>query len=551
MHALNLASNDTGVARGERLRLNTHWYDSLTQVLADSTHLSADATLSYIQELASFATDNHPGRFADGALENVVLELGGRLERKAEEISATGKAAPKQGTRHILHVATWVFTVGGHTRTIKNWVEQDRESRHSLVLVDQGDEPIPAWLNESFLRAGGSITTLPPGSHLRKAAALRILAQHAVDLVVLHHGPHDVVPTLAFARSEGVPPVAVLNHADHIFWLGSSVADMIINLRSAGQRYNESRRFVANNVYLPIPLAPQPTERNRDAARSALGISADQLVFLSVGRGLKYRPTPKRDFFRACDRILSALPDARVYLVGVSREEAIRYAMGGLHPRLIPFGEVEDPSPFHAAADIYLEGFPFNSATALLEAALAGLSVVPAHSPPTDLIETNHDTLSGLIRSPQSEEEYVQEAVRLASDPIARQAFGTALQERVRHEHMGVGWLAHLRAVYERASRLTHRAAPIPPTAGRTEPVDVALSDWSADRLSGSAEKALRLAAWKVLFSAAYDARNFLDYKGARWLLCQGLVRGGNRWRTILALMKLAAHRIRSWCRNA
>src|SRR5262245_9284457 len=160
MHALNLASNDTGVARGERLRLNTHWYDSLTQVLADSTRLSADATLSYIQELASFATDNHPGRFAAGTLEKVVLELGGRLERKAEEISATGKAAPKQGTRHILHVATRVFAVGGHTRTIKNWVEQDRESRHSLVLVDQGDEPIPAWLNESFLRAGGSITTL-------------------------------------------------------------------------------------------------------------------------------------------------------------------------------------------------------------------------------------------------------------------------------------------------------------------------------------------------------------------------------------------------------
>ena len=66
---------------------------------------------------------------------------------------------------------------------------------------------------------------------------------------------------LAFADESGLPPVLFLNHADHLFWLGTSVADLVLNLRDAATDISIARRGVAVR-----PQFPAADDRGADDA---------------------------------------------------------------------------------------------------------------------------------------------------------------------------------------------------------------------------------------------------------------------------------------------
>src|SRR5262249_26815759 len=143
------------------------------------------------------------------------------------------------------------------------------------------------------------------------------------DMVILHHHPDDVVPVVAFA-TDRCPPVAILNQAHHVFWLGSSIADAVIEIWPAGRPVSQTRRFVKRCLFLPIPLsAPPQVSRNR--ARRALQIPDDTVVMLSIGSAFKYTPTDTHNFYKVASRLLAQHPKTHLYLVGVTWDDCAAY----------------------------------------------------------------------------------------------------------------------------------------------------------------------------------------------------------------------------------
>jgi glycosyltransferase involved in cell wall biosynthesis len=477
---------------------------------------SSERTLQRIEAAACFAAQFHTGRFADGAIENPALQAGVELQRRApERLQATRVCLPcTSERRHVVHVTTRVSAIGGHTRMLYHWVGLDRSARHSLVLTAQTAAPVPGWLHSAIRRSGGALTILPDDGICQRALRLREIVTRHVDLVVLHHFGADVVPIVAFAVPE-CPPVAVLNHADHLFWLGSSVADAVINLRTAGSRHTEDRRFVPCNAVLPVPLAPSRVT-SRQSARRQVGIGADQLVLLSVGRASKYRPCGAYDFPATAGRILERRPNAHLYVVGAAREDLLACARGPLHPRMHCIGPMEDPSLYRAAADVYVESFPFGSQTALLEAALSGLPVVPAYAPMFPLLVANDDALEGIVSNPRSELEYLERVDTLLQRQDERERLGQTLQASVRAEHTGQGWLNRLGAVYRLAERLQHAPKSIPIASSLSSRDDVALAIWHAMSGRTYLQAPPDALACAVLPHAAYVAKEAGDYRAAR-----------------------------------
>ena len=240
----------------EFLRKSASIYERLTErVLSLRKEGHPERALMWIQLTANFAWLFHPARFADGEIENIALEIGKELEALQQPPADTStNESHSREQRRVLHVATGVSGIGGHTRLISNWMENDGDSRHSLLLLSQPNEPVPEWLRLAAEASGGTITSLPSNLHLlEKATRLRAFARDQADIVVLHQHPDDVVPVVAFA-AEGGPPVVIMNHADHVFWLGTSVADVVGNIREFGKRLCEERRFARHSMLLPIPL---------------------------------------------------------------------------------------------------------------------------------------------------------------------------------------------------------------------------------------------------------------------------------------------------------
>lgn len=510
-----------------------------------------DGIVQQIASVARFAVEFHPGRFADGALENVLLEIGANLGNfGGNSINFTFQHTPKYGRRRVMHVVSSVLGTGGHTRMIYQWVRQDLSSCHSLVLLSQGNVMIPQWLSESFRKSGGDLIALPHSTgNCQKARWLREIARKCADLVVLHVDPVDVVPSLTFAVDNS-PPVVLLNHADHLFFLGSTVADMFINLRTLGREDMASRRFMRSNTVLPIPLQDRVKVPKHDA-RKALGISEDQVMLLSVGRGIKYRPCGLYDFVATANKILDRYPCAHLYIVGESQIGISPYLRCAVHNRLHFIGSLDSPSSYHAAADIYLESFPFGSQTALMEAALSGLPVVPAYAPLSPLLVANDDGLNEILDNPTDERDYIERVASLIMHPDQRMSLGEILRKRLLTEHVGQGWLDRLDSVYKETDRLTHCPRSIPVSRCSITGTDVGLSLWHviADGRTNLIPEAHSTG--DVLRHSAFVAKQVGNYGEARRIACKALRHSPlqrESWRLLMVtLLGKSGKSIRRW----
>lgn len=398
------------------------------------------------------------GELTSPRLESLALRLATNLPSAAVPPTTTS-------VTRWLHVMTEAHPMGGHTALVRRWIANDTSGDiHHLVLTNMEELSIPE-LAEAIQSSGGTVTTLGGiPTYLERAQSLRQLAYAIADRIVLHIHMWDVVAPIAFGV-EGGPPVIYLNHADHAFWVGSSVADQVANIRQSGVAFCISYRGITRNALLPIPLECDDSSISSNIGarlRDALGIPNDATVFLTIGTEFKYQAVDGLDFLASARKLLNVAPTA--YLIAVGLKPTTPGWLEATHelaPRLITVGKQIDLHPYHAAADVYLEGFPFGSLTALLEAALANLPCVraPRAAPPP--FTSDGSALDGLAQ-PDNLDAYIAEAVSLASSAESRSKVATTLRFSVRSYHCGDAWRTHLEK-FKQALPATHQLHPVFP----------------------------------------------------------------------------------------
>lgn len=359
-----------------------------------------------------------------------------------------------------LHVLNVAFPVGGHTAMAVRWITLDQDhNKHSVVLLDQRDE-VPTSLQDAAEKTGGVVEVLDPdASIISRAEWLRKYVWQEADVVVLHITSFDVISTVAFGIPGG-PPILLVNHAAHIFWIGCSVADLVLNCRGSALEHDWTVRYRGidpqRSLTLPIPL-PSPKsiyEKDdlpdvRQKAKADLSLPPEALVILTVGSTFKYIPMPGIDFLDAALQILQKNADFYLIAVGVDENEswkAIRDKCGG---RLRAVGRQLDLSQYHAAADVYIEGFPFGSTTAMLEAGLRGIPCVlaPATCPPPF---TSDGVAFEVLDRPTDLDDYVRAITALLEDSCERTRIGSSLAASIAAHHGDVGWVGYLDVIKQK-----------------------------------------------------------------------------------------------------
>lgn len=459
------------------------FYDALSKEVQRQSRHSSDpeATLKWIGFTAEFAWKTGVGRYADGTIENAAFKIGELLDRfpnaiRSNEWENVGRAIPHSTRLKVLHVATTIYVTGGHGRLLNNFVRNDPNTCHSLIVTNQGSTPFPTWLEETISRNGGVVIQFPSNAPaLSKAKWLRAAARSSVDAVILHHHPNDAIPIIALTAQD-CPPTAVMNHADHVFWLGSSVADVVVNIRQSGLNLSKTRRLSRHNCLLPIPLSAASETLTKEEARRKLGIPNDQFMLLSIGSAYKYQATETHDFFRSSARILSNYPKANLYIIGVEKKH-LANSHAAHHERLHLLGEIEDVRAFYSAADLYLEGFPFGSLTALLDAVAAGVCSVLSLMPPSAVLATDDIALDGILEHSKTEDEYVALVGTLVENKEQRESIVARLKDRVLAYHCRDQWGTHLKDLYHFLTSCPHAPAPISKGCFMTTPDDIA---WNA-----------------------------------------------------------------------
>ena len=367
--------------------------DDASLTVAQSRFRSAAAIL---QTAARFAWYNHPGVFQSPRLEALAAQIGQHLPRP--------KSTTTELNGHVVHVISQAYSVGGHTRLVWRWIENDHTRVSTVVLTGQQGVPVPQPLHDAVAASGGKIISLGERSSnlLVRAAELRQIAQNGADTVVLHVHPYDVLPSIAL--NDVAAKVVFLNHADHVFSVGVGTADVVADIRPAGQRLSLARRNVPphRSAILPIPLSA-PLRGDKGLARATRNLT-DSCVIISIASGYKYGATPGNHFIDIHRDFVLAHPEVTLIVVGPESKDRWQEVSEETGGRFRAVGMVQGIDAYYDSADIYVDSIPFASLTSLLDAATRGVSVLASCSPTpaARLAEPppNHPAPTGATRNP-------------------------------------------------------------------------------------------------------------------------------------------------------
>ena len=130
----------------------------------------------------------------------------------------------------------------------------------------------------------------------------------------------DPVSVIAFGTEKFKRPVLLFNHADHMFWIGQSVADIVIDFRKNAS-ISKTRRNLSCTFKLPIPSDFKDNVFKPFLfARRNLQLDEKKKIIITSGSSFKYRPFGKFQYFDVLDFILEK-SDADLYVIGVGSKE--------------------------------------------------------------------------------------------------------------------------------------------------------------------------------------------------------------------------------------
>ena len=316
------------------------------------------------------ASINHPGFYVSPEVEKILLMCSENLTKTKYNLKEKGNEK-----RRVLHVISEGYSIGGHTRLVKSWIKSDSDSIHSLITTWQIGST-PAWLIEEVERSGGWTYSLEAVSemYVDRAEKLRELAYEWADVIVLHTHMYDPIPIMAFGI-DGGPPIVYMNHADHCFWLGASIADLVVDLRPCAQQLTLERRSAAASYILPLPLQAKK-EFNKAEVRKKFGIKEDETIIFTIASHYKFRSINSNCYINIIKQIVDKVDNCRVYIIGPvdkGKWHEINVSTGGKIKALGTLTEIEE---YYEIADIYLDCFMIASMTSLFDAATYGLSIM-------------------------------------------------------------------------------------------------------------------------------------------------------------------------------
>jgi len=418
------------------------------------------------QECANYAS--HHGSF--GRLGDSRIELA--LQAIGQTIPVPRRKQLHGDTRY-LHIFTEGYDTGGHTALCMQWILSQKEGcTHNLLFTNRLAKQ-PEKLTSAVKLSGGRIFQLSENLDLvERARQLREIAFEESDIVVLHIHAWDPLPSIAFSVSSG-PRIIFLNHAYHVFWVGSLIADVVFDLNPIASYYSKRYRGVENSQIVPIPLDSKAINtveftQLRNKTRAFFAIPESSVVFLTVGAKCKYNSTSKNRFDLAAYRILTELENSYIVAVGLPNSGVWKTLSDAFPGRFLPVGVTPDLDAFHAIADIYLETFPFTSLTALLESCVYGIPCVRAPRDIPKLYRSDGPEFDFLFDPPDLDE-YVSYALKLAKDTTLRHRIGSDLSLAIQSQHYLQNWLKYLKSALA--------AAPLEHSLHRTEPKKIPIQD--------------------------------------------------------------------------
>jgi len=250
-------------------------------------------------------------------------------------------------------------------------------------------------------------------------------------------------------------PIVYVNHGDHVFWIGASVANAVMNMRESGRELAVARRGIGANRSLvaPRPLRVAGRTIRRRMAKQRLGVDPDHVLVVTAADAPKYRAIDGPSLLEMILPVFKSNENIRLLAAGPNPTGEWAQASTTTAGRIRALGRLPDVTLLHQAADIYLDSFPFASLTSLLEAGSFSTAVVTYRGHPEECAVLGSDTpgIDQHLLRPSSPESLRRDLCRLIDDRGLRAQLGSSLRRAIAEGHIGDGWRAEIARIYRSA----------------------------------------------------------------------------------------------------
>lgn len=333
----------------------------------------------FAQRAATFATYRHTGQFVSPELEEFLSDL------SAKKIHIKRKPQTVEGGS-TLHILSKALQGGGHTRVVERWINASPDSERHSLLVTRGGQPTQRLTTEIQKRNGEIIIQSRLTPLLKRAKQILSVSQR-YSRVVLHVHMDDILPMLAFSKEELSAEITHFNHADHRFWVGASLPDRVLEMRTWGKMLSKNERGIKHSEVSGIPLPEKSNHGTnyKQDARGRLAIAPDKKVLITVGHMNKFNGGVSADFPQYVRELLIGHPER--LLIAIGPKKSSNNTWGKLaqdfpeQVSILNYMPKEKLDLYIRAADLGLDSFPMSGGTTVLDMAAQGLITISLQCP--------------------------------------------------------------------------------------------------------------------------------------------------------------------------
>lgn len=312
----------------------------------------------------------------------------------------------------FLFVVSQPYIVGGHTRLMENLSLMVDEKKNLLITRDVDCK--------TKKRLDGYFTELIECYRGKRQKSVDFISHLVAEIikydnVVLNTHPEDIFAVVACGIAKKINcnmRVYFVNHADHAFSYGASVADFWFEISLYGQLKDNLRGLKGKRSFLGIPINKPESDFFKKITYPAID---DVTKLFTAASSIKYKPYGKKSIFPLVSSILKLKNSLCIDVLGVriSRD----YWWWGTKLRFIKQLKLKKSLPYDEYikvtinADLYIDSHPIPGGTAFVEQFIQGVPCIGLKSDYfgyTPLEKIKKETITEVVemlKSPPSEQE--------------------------------------------------------------------------------------------------------------------------------------------------
>ena len=446
------------------IKINNINYEKLLKEFSKEKNLEKQIKIA--QLILKYAVKNNNGLFTSSKLEMFFLNYAKTLQVNIKYI--------KYEKNSFLHILTEGYSTGGHTRVVERWIKNaPNEQKHSVVIL-KPNGAVLHQLKNAIKSKNGDYIEFELNAELKDSALkLRELASN-YEYIILHTHMDDPTATIAFGTEEFKRPVLLYNHASHLFWIGKSIADIVLEIKK-GDPITYNKRNINNTYYLGVPT-PEININHYDKkeARKKLKLPIDKKIIVTSGSKNKYICLCHNNYANYIQEIIDK--NTFCYVIGVDPknkiwQKAYKTSKGHIIP-MKPIKFNRGYLDYIRSADLYIDSYPIGGGTAMIDAISNGTTSLS--------LDSIYPQFNYLIKTQsycKTKEEFINKAKRILYDNEYSKTIYEEQAKSLEENQSIEEWNKRLEKLLATIPK-EHRIKDLSEETDNTEPCDLSVLDY-------------------------------------------------------------------------